>query len=106
MLLFEQALTSLTSGDPLVPRILYNLAYLADADAKEAKEALGLINRSLTLLRDGKPARFVDPAQYNGAGAWACAETSAVPISAIFSTRSGAAAAAASAISEIGRAHV
>src|SRR4249919_2428216 len=29
-----------------------------DKDAKEAKAALDLINRSLTLLRDGKPARF------------------------------------------------
>jgi hypothetical protein len=29
-------------------------------EAKEAKAALDLINRSLTLLRDGKPARFVE----------------------------------------------
>jgi GTP-binding protein YchF len=29
-------------------------------EAKEAKEALDLIKRSLTLLRDGKPARFVE----------------------------------------------
>ena len=29
-------------------------------DAKQAKEMLELINRSLTLLRDGKPARFVE----------------------------------------------
>ena len=28
-----------------------------DADAKEAKEALALVNRALVLLRDGKPAR-------------------------------------------------
>jgi len=31
-----------------------------DKDAKEAKEALGLVNRVLALLRDGKPARLVD----------------------------------------------
>jgi len=30
-----------------------------DKDAKEAKEALDLINRALALLREGKPARFV-----------------------------------------------
>src|SRR5882757_6575597 len=30
----------------------------ADKEAKEAKEALDLINRSLALLRDGKPARL------------------------------------------------
>jgi GTP-binding protein YchF len=30
----------------------------ADKEAKEAKEALDLIDRSLTLLRDGKPARL------------------------------------------------
>src|SRR4029079_12781908 len=29
-------------------------------EAKEAKEALDLIKRSLALLRDGKPARFVE----------------------------------------------
>jgi GTP-binding protein YchF len=29
-------------------------------EAKEAKEALGLIKRALELLRDGKPARFVE----------------------------------------------
>jgi ribosome-binding ATPase len=31
-----------------------------DKDAKEAKEALGLVNRALLLLRDGKPARLVE----------------------------------------------
>ena len=31
-----------------------------DKDAKEAKESLDLINRALALLRDGKPARFVE----------------------------------------------
>src|SRR5438445_3987866 len=30
----------------------------SDKDAKEAKETLDLINRALTLLREGKPARF------------------------------------------------
>src|SRR5438132_1304540 len=29
-------------------------------EAKEAKEALSLIKRSLVLLKDGKPARFVE----------------------------------------------
>ncbi len=32
----------------------------ADKDAKEAKEALALVNRALTLLRDGKPARLTE----------------------------------------------
>ena len=32
----------------------------SDKEAKEAKETLDLINRSLVLLRDGKPARFVE----------------------------------------------
>jgi ribosome-binding ATPase len=31
-----------------------------DADAKEAKEALALVNRALVLLREGKPARFTE----------------------------------------------
>jgi GTP-binding protein YchF len=31
-----------------------------DKDAKEAKEALGLVNRALALLRDGKPARLTE----------------------------------------------
>jgi GTP-binding protein YchF len=31
-----------------------------DKDAKEAKEALDLVNRALTLLRDGKPARLTE----------------------------------------------
>jgi GTP-binding protein YchF len=31
-----------------------------DADAKEAKEALALVNRALALLRDGKPARLTE----------------------------------------------
>jgi GTP-binding protein YchF len=31
-----------------------------DAEAKEARETLDLINRALKLLRDGKPARFVE----------------------------------------------
>jgi ribosome-binding ATPase len=31
-----------------------------DADAKEAKESLSLVNRALTLLRDGKPARLTE----------------------------------------------
>ncbi len=31
-----------------------------DKDAKEAKETLDLINRALTLLRDGKPARLTE----------------------------------------------
>jgi GTP-binding protein YchF len=32
----------------------------SDRDAKDAKEALDLVNRALTLLRDGKPARMVE----------------------------------------------
>jgi ribosome-binding ATPase len=31
-----------------------------DKDAKEAKDALGLLNRALALLRDGKPARLTE----------------------------------------------
>src|SRR6266851_3623265 len=31
-----------------------------DKDAKEAKEALDLVNRALALLQDGKPARLVE----------------------------------------------
>ncbi|HEY1747354.1 MAG TPA: redox-regulated ATPase YchF [Xanthobacteraceae bacterium] len=31
-----------------------------DADAKEAREALALVNRTLALLRDGKPARLTE----------------------------------------------
>jgi len=31
-----------------------------DKDAQEAKETLDLVNRALSLLRDGKPARFVE----------------------------------------------
>jgi ribosome-binding ATPase len=31
-----------------------------DKDAKEAKEALGLLNRALALLREGKPARLTE----------------------------------------------
>jgi ribosome-binding ATPase len=31
-----------------------------DAEAKEAKEVLALVNRALALLRDGKPARFTE----------------------------------------------
>ena len=31
-----------------------------DKDAKEAKEGLALVNRALTLLRDGKPARLTE----------------------------------------------
>mgnify|MGYP002379072260 CR=1 FL=1 len=37
-----------------------NLEKKAKGNDKEAKEALDLVNRSLALLRDGKPARFVE----------------------------------------------
>src|SRR5437763_9517162 len=37
-----------------------NLAKKAKGNDKEAKEQLDLVNRTLVLLRDGKPARFVE----------------------------------------------
>jgi ribosome-binding ATPase len=37
-----------------------NLEKKAKGNDKEAKEQLGLVNRALTLLREGKPARFVE----------------------------------------------
>ena len=37
-----------------------NLAKKAKGNDKDAKEALDLVNRALVLLRDGKPARFVE----------------------------------------------
>src|ERR1700746_2652323 len=37
-----------------------NLAKKAKGNDKDSKEALDLVNRALVLLRDGKPARFLE----------------------------------------------
>ena len=37
-----------------------NLAKKAKGNDKEAKEQLDLVNRALVLLREGKPARFLE----------------------------------------------